>query len=194
MLTLNRRTWLFHGHAIVSADDRIADASGETPASLRNEADWARFQAALDASVVTVLGRLGHEANPNPKQRNRLVLSSAVRGVARRADAWWWNPAEASLEDALAAAAPAGGIVAVPGGTRVFDLFLRTGYDEFHLSRVASVLIPNGRPLFSAIRLGRTAEALLGAHGLYPASTEMLDPAAHASLTVWRRRGAAGPA
>lgn len=195
MLELNGRTWRFHGHAIVSADDRIADASGQTPASLRNEADWTRFQAALDASVLTVVGRLGHEANPNPKRRNRLVLSSAARGVERGDDAWWWNPAEASLADALAASAPSGGIVAVPGGMQVFDLFLAAGYDEFHLSRATNVLISNGTPLFSAIRTGRGAESLLASHGLDPAMTAMLDPIAHVSLTVWRRRhGSAEPA
>src|SRR5271169_3255695 len=37
-----------HGYAIVSDDDRIADASGGMPTTLRNEADWAYFQAELD--------------------------------------------------------------------------------------------------------------------------------------------------
>ena len=40
------------GHAIVSADDRIAGADGLTPPSLNNPADWARFQAALDDAVL----------------------------------------------------------------------------------------------------------------------------------------------
>jgi hypothetical protein len=187
MLAVNGRTYLVQGHAIVSADDRIADPSGETPASLRNEADWARFQAALDRAAVTVLGRLGHEANPNRRGRNRLVLSSAARGVERRAGAWWWNPAEASLEEALSSAAPVGGIVAVPGGMRVFDLFLSQGYDEFHLARVTNVLVPNGTPIFSAVRMGRTADALLAADGLHPAAPEVLDAAASVILTIWRR-------
>jgi hypothetical protein len=190
MLTLNGRSWRFHGHAIVSADDRIADASGQTPASLRHESDWARFQAALDASVLTVLGRLGHEANPNRKGRNRLVLSSGVAGIERRAGAWWWNPAEAPLAEALAAAAPQGGIVAVPGGMRVFDLFLAQGYDEFHLTRAADVLVPDGTPLFSAVRAGRTAGTLLAASGLSPDSPEFLDAAARLAFTLWRREPA----
>lgn len=188
MLTLNGRSWVFHGLAIVSADDRIADATGQTPASLRHEADWVRFQAALDVSVLTIVGRLGHEANPNRKGRNRLVLSSAARRVQHRTDTWWWNPAEAPLAEALAAAAPQGGIVAIPGGMRVFDLFLAAGYDAFHLTRVANVLVPDGTPVFSAVRAGGTAESLLAAHGLRPGSTEVLDAAAHLSLTVWRRR------
>jgi hypothetical protein len=193
MLSLNGRTWRFHGHAIVSADDRIADRTGETPPSLRNEADWARFQAALDASVLTVLGRLGHEANPNRKRRNRLVLSSAVSGVARRADGWWWNPADMPLGEALRAAAPAGGIVAIPGGRRVFDLFLAVGYDAFDLARAESACLPEGTPVFSAVSEGFTAEALLAAHGLRPGERTMLDPSAKVSLTVWSKPADAAP-
>jgi hypothetical protein len=189
-----RIRYAIHGHAIVSADDRIADAAGATPESLRNEADWVRFQAALDRAAVTVLGRLGHEANPNLKGRNRLVLSSEARGIERRDDAWWWNPAEAPLAAALAAAAPLGGVVAVPGGSGVFDLFLALGFDEFHLSRAGGVVIPDGIPVFSGIREGLSAEAILAAHGLVPDRPEMLDAAADVSVTVWRRIGVSGAA
>ncbi len=175
-----------HGHAIVSADDRIAGADGLTPGSLRNDADWARFQAALDEAAVTVLGRLGHEANPNLKGRNRLVLSTSARGIEQRADAWWWNPAEAPPAEALAAAAPGGGVAAVPGGRQVFDMFLDIGFDAFHLTRAEDVHIPGGVPLFSAVTEGRGADAILAAHGLVPGPTEELDAAARVSLTVWR--------
>lgn len=185
MLDVNGRSWRFHGHAIVSADDRIADAGGVTPASLRNEADWARFQAALDAAALTVLGRLGHEANPNRRRRNRLVLSSSASGVERRDDAWWWNPAAASLAAALQAAAPEGGIVAVPGGMRVFDLFLAVGYDAFDLARAEAVHIADGTPLFSAVRDGLSADSVLAAHRLVPGERRMLDPVARVSLTLW---------
>ena len=139
-------------------------------------------------SVVTVLGRLGHEANPNPKGRNRLVLSSAARGVERRADAWWWNPAEAPLAEALAAAAPQGGIVAVPGGMRVFDLFLAAGYDAFHLTRVASVLVPDGTPVFSAVRDGRTRRRppRRPAASTRTATGDARSGGPTSSLTVWR--------
>src|SRR5258705_11303055 len=108
--------YTINGHAIVSADGRIAGADGRVPASLRNDADWALFQAALDAAAVTVVGRLGHEANPNRKGRNRLVLSTSVRSIERRGDATWWNPATAPVAKALRAAAPAGGVAAGAGG------------------------------------------------------------------------------
>ena len=65
---------IVEGHAIVSVDGMIAAADGSMPPALRNEADWRIFQAALDAAVLVVLGRLGHERNPNPG-RKRLVLS-----------------------------------------------------------------------------------------------------------------------
>ena len=178
--------YVIHGHAIVSADDRIADRNGVTPASLRNEADWARFQASLDLAAVTVLGRLGHEANPNVKGRSRLVLSSSAKGIERRADAVWWNPAEALFDDALALAAPAGGIVAVPGGRRVFDLFLSIGFDECHLSRATGVTIPDGIPIFSEVLAGRSAADILAAHGLVADPVEVLDPVASVEFTRWR--------
>ncbi len=176
-----------HGHAIVSADDCIAAADGSFPPALRNAADRARFQAALDAAAVTVLGRRAHETHANPKARNRLVVSSTAHGVERRADAWWWNPAEADMTTALVAAAPDGGIVAVPGGRRVFDLFLTVGFDEFHLARAEQAVVPDGIPVFSAVADGVTPEAVLAAHGLVAGPREVLDPAAVVSVTVWRR-------
>ena len=124
---------------------------------------------------------------PTLKRRNRLVLSSSARRVERRADAWWWNPADAPLETALRQAAPAGGIVAVPGGRQVFDLFLDLGFDEFHLARAVSVRVPDGIPVFSGIAEGRPAEALLAAHGLVAGETEVLDSKAKVTLTRWRR-------
>ena len=185
MIEADGSRYQFHGHAIVSANDRIADATGLTPPALRIDADWRRFQAALDAAVVSVLGRLGHEANPNRRGRNRLVLSTSVRGVERRDDAWWWNPEGASLADALAASAPGGGIVAVPGGRRVFDFFLGVGYDAFHLTRVEGVTVTGGVPLFSAIASGTDADACLAAAGLRPDPAVGIDPGVW--QTVWRK-------
>ena len=178
------------GHAIVSADDRIADRDGNTPAELRNEADWLRFQAALDAAAVTVLGRLSHDANPNDRGRNRLVVSSSSAGIERRDGAWWWNPGRAALVHALAEAVPGGGTVAVPGGRLIFDLFRTVGFDTFHLARCERVTIPGGIPLFSAVERGVTAEALLESDGLVPGTREILDSAAGVSVVTWRRPGA----
>jgi len=176
-----------HGHAIVSADDRIANCDGVTPSALRFEADWTRFQAAIDRACLTVLGRRGHQINPNVKGRNRLVLSSNARGVERRDDAWWWNPEEAPLGDALARAAPDGGIVVVPGGRRVFDFFLSAGFDEFHLARAPLVKIPGGIPIFSQVNADISAEQILAANGLVPGLPEVINPTASVDVTIWRR-------
>jgi hypothetical protein len=175
-----------HGHAIVSGDDRIAAADGTVPAALRNAADWARFQAALDDAAVTVLGRIGHAANPNRKGRNRLVVSSSALGVERREDAWWWNPARAAVGSALALAAPAGGIAAVVGGRRVFDLFLRLGFDAFHLARVPAAAIAGGIPVFSGVRDGRSADEALARCGLVAGPSVEIDALAGVWLVVWR--------
>jgi hypothetical protein len=175
------------GHAIVSADDRIADPDGNTPPELSNEADWMRFQRALGEAAVVVLGRLSHDANPNTRRRNRLVVSSSATGCERRSDAWWWNPAGTPFPDALRLAAPGGGIVAVPGGRLIFDLFRMIGFDAFHLARCAEVRIPGGVPLFSAIDVGVPADAVLASDGLVAGTPEVLDAIANVTLVVWKR-------
>ena len=175
-----------HGYAIVSDNDRIADASGRTPDVLRNDADWAYFQAELDRSAVLVLGRLGHEANPNPKGRLRMVLSSSLGGLERRPDGWWWNPDAIPWSEAIRIVLPEGGRVAVPGGRRVFDLFLEIGYDAFHLTRAEGAFIPDGVAVFSGCDGGRSAEAILSGKGLKPGACRVLDPQGPVSLTVWQ--------
>src|SRR6266446_5091577 len=91
-----------HGHAIVSADHMIATPDGAYPKSLFNAADQKHFHKALDEAAVTILGRLGHETDQNPRLRNRIVVSSRARGLERRPDGWWWNPAYVPIGDALA--------------------------------------------------------------------------------------------
>lgn len=176
-----------HGYAIVSDNDRIADASGGTPEVLRNDADWAYFQAELNRSAVTVLGRLGHEANPNPRGRLRMVLSSSSTGLERRPDGWWWNPQVLAWDEAIRAVLPEGGRVAVPGGRRVLDLFLDIGYDAFHLTRSEGTVVPDGVAVFSACDEGRSAEEVLTEKGLKPDERRILDPSGPVSLVVWRR-------
>lgn len=176
-----------HGYAIASRDDRIADAEGRMPDALRNGADWCYFQQGLDAADLVVLGRLGHEAHGNPGGRVRMVVSRSVEGLERRADGWWWNPADLPWTSAAAQALPGGGRVAVPGGQGVFDLFLELGYDALHLSRAETVSLPNGIPLFAACNGGLSAEAILAGAGLRPGPRRMLDAEASVSLVVWSR-------
>ena len=175
-----------HGYAIVSDNDCIADALGQTPAVLRNDADWAYFQAELNKSALTVLGRLGHEANPNPKGRLRMILSSSSPGLERRADGWWWSPERLSWDQAIRTVLPEGGQVAVPGGRQVFDFFLKIGYSAFHLTRAEGAFVPGGTPVFSGCHEGRNAEAILSESGLKPDARQILDPAISVTLTIWR--------
>lgn len=177
-----------HGHAIVSADDFIAGPDGLTPPELRNEADWRRFQDALDAATVSVLGRLGHEANPNHARRNRLVLTRQVETLQKGKECWLWNPAGMALADALARVAPGGGIIAVPGGRPVFDFFLAVGFDVFDLARAEAVELAQGTKLFSGLGLDRTANDALAEAGLLADPTEVLDHTARVTLTVWWKR------
>jgi hypothetical protein len=179
--------WTILGLAIVSQDDCIADAQGNMPEALRNDADWALFQAELDKASLTVLGRLGHESHGNTKQRRRMIVSSSSSGLEERADGWWWNPMRLDWPTAVARAVPEGGLIAVPGGQAVFDLFLRIGFDQFHLTRAHGVEVPSGRPLFSAVSKALTAEEILAAHGLKPGETVTIDPIVPVTLTPWTR-------
>lgn len=183
------------GHAIVSADGFIADAEGRYPQALMIEADWARFQAELDASDATLLGRLGHEAHPNVKQRRRLVLTSGVSGLVEgapgpgRVD--WLNPAGMTLSAALdrlfpEASHPQGACIAVVGGTAVFDHVLaETGFFLFDLATARSVRLGAGRPCFSDQGTAGPA-ARLAAAGLVAGAATLLDAPSQTWLEPYR--------
>lgn len=167
------------GHAIVSADGRIADRNRQMPAALRNDTDWTRFQAALDRAVLVVLGRLGHEAHPNPGRR-RLVVTSRVERLDRVDElVTLWNPAGVDFRDVVAELGIADEVIAVTGGQQVFDLFLRR-FTQFDLVTVDGVLIPDGAPCFS----GGWPDEMLALAGLRVVERETLDPGVR--LEVWR--------
>jgi hypothetical protein len=168
------------GHAIVSADGRIADRHRQMPPELRNDKDWIRFQAALDEAALVVLGRLGHDAHPNPGRR-RLVVTSRVERLARiDALVTLWNPATLDFGEASRELGVTDGTVAVTGGQGVFDLFLPR-FTRFDLVTVDSVLLPDGVPCFS----GGWPDDVLGRAGLRVTDREMLDPGVR--LQVWRK-------
>ena len=81
---------------------------------------------------------------------------------------------------------PRGGDVAVPGGQVVFDLFLKIGFDAFHLSRAHGVRLPGGRALFSGCDAGLSAEAVLASAGLRVSEKIVLDAEHGVDMNVWR--------
>ena len=178
-----RDRWPVAGYAIVSRDGMIADRNGLYPDSLRDDADWEMFQSELDRSAVTVLGRLSHEAAPNTRNRLRVVVTGSSPGLVRAADAYRWNPGAVPADRMLEEVLPQGGRVAVPGGRRVFDLFLRRGYAEFHLTRRATVTLPGGVPVFSAVTTNADPEAVLARSGMALAARRPL--ASGTELSVW---------
>ena len=97
---------------------------------------------------------------------------------------------ERTLEVALAKLGVSSGIVAIIGGSEVFDMFLPL-YDAFHLTRAAFARIPGGRPLFPSLGQDQTPEQALASHGLNPGPLHDLDAAAGITMTTWTRPPAA---
>jgi hypothetical protein len=158
-------------YVIASADGMLADASGVQPASLHFEADSRHFQDGLDRADAVVNGRHSAEGQPNSMGRRRLVVTRQVSGVAPDPDnpkARLWNPAGASLETACAALDLSAGTIAIIGGPQVYALFLKLGYDCFHLSRAINVRLPGGMPVFGREKFGGDPDATLSAAGLKP--------------------------
>jgi hypothetical protein len=176
-----------HAYAIVSDDDRIADAAGNFPDVLENDADWAYFQAGLDNCDLTLLGRRSHDASPNLRRRRRLIMSRSATGLEQRDDGFWWNPGDMKLAAALSQLLPDGGEIGVPGGQDVFDLIGAAGFASFHLARAEGTRLPGGRGLFKACEQGIPAAAVLAEGGLVAGEQTWLDEKAGVSLVVWRR-------
>jgi dihydrofolate reductase len=175
-------------YVIVSADGMLADVSGVQPASLHFEADQRHFKNGLDQADVVVNGRHSAEGDPNALRRRRLILTRQVEGLALDPDnqkARLWNPAGASLEAACAALSTDSGTVAVIGGPQVFTLFLKLGYDCFHLSRAVKVRLAGGLPVFGRERFGGDPDATLTAAGLRARPARWLEDGL--SLTDWVR-------
>jgi dihydrofolate reductase len=178
------------GLAIISADGMLADADGHMPKSLLVKADQQFFQDTLDQAAVLVQGRHSHEGSPRAARRRRLILTHRIAGVAEATtypNALLWNPSGATLQQAWERLGAPDGMLAVIGGTEVYDLFLTIGFDRFHLSRAPHVRLPGGRPVFSAIGVGRTPEQVLASHGLKPGPQHVFDSTLGVTMVTWSR-------
>jgi len=175
-------------YAIVSEDGMLANAAGIMPDSLKFEADRQFFEHGLDGVDVAVHGRHSHEQQARSHLRRRLILTRQVPALEpdpSNEKAFFWNPAGASFEQALAVLGCPDGSVGVIGGTDVFALFLDR-YDVFHLSRAPGVRLPAGRPVFPEVP-ARTPEDVLASHGLHRGERQVLDPAIGLAVVSWRR-------
>ena len=175
-------------YVIASADGMIADLHGVQPASLHFAADQRQFEKGLDHADVVVNGRRSQEGHSNALNRRRLVLTRKVASLAPDPDnpkARLWNPAGASLEAACVALGLSSGAVAVIGGPQVFTLFLKLGYDCFHLSRAINVRLPGGLPVFSRELFDGDPDAALAAAGLKARPPAWLEDGL--TLTDWVR-------
>ncbi|MFZ3224952.1 MAG: dihydrofolate reductase [Xanthobacteraceae bacterium] len=178
------------GYVIVSADGMLADAKGEMPDSIRNEADQRFFQDALDRAAVVVHGRHSHEGGPRAARRKRLVVTRQIAALApdpEHPHALLWNPLGASLDQALAQHGVSDGTIAIIGGPEVFSRFLPL-YDAFHLSRAAEAKIPGGLAVFTEVGANATPEDVLAQRGFKPGARRDLDPSAGVSAVTWERQ------
>lgn len=176
------------GYAIVSEDGMLADATRVMPDSLKYDADYAFFEAALDAVDLVVHGRHSQEQQPRAGQRHRLILTQRISGIAphpSNPNAMQWNPLGASFEDAVAAVGIPVRRIGVIGGTDVFALFLDR-FDAFHLTHAPNVWLPGGRPVFPDVP-HRRPEDILANHNMRADPSRMLDATHNLSVVTWRR-------
>lgn len=176
------------GYAIVTEDGMLANASGIMPDQLKFEADQNFFERGLDEVDVVVHGRHSHERQRRSDLRRRLILTRKVPAIAddpSNKKALFWNPAGASLEQAMAVLGAADGSIGVIGGTDVFGLFLDR-YDVFHLSCAPDVQLPGGRPVFPDVPT-RTPEEVLASHGLQAGPQQALNAVKGLTLVSWHR-------
>jgi len=176
------------GYAIVSEDGMLANAAGIMPDLLKFDADQAFFERGLDNVDVVVHGRHSHERQRRSDLRRRLILTHKVLTIAADSSnrkSLFWNPAGASLEQAMAVLGAPGGSIGVIGGTEVFGIFLDR-YDIFYLSRAPGVHLPGGRPVFSDVP-AQTPEEVLVRHGLDRGERQVLDTEKGLAVVSWHR-------
>ena len=181
---------IIQGYAVVSADGMIADRDGHMTDGLKCEADARFFTQGLDDAALIVHGRHSHEGQGKSSDRRlRFMVSDRSPGFFAHPalpNAWIWNSANMTFEDACKMLGVREGKIAVTGGTGVFGLFLKIGFDAFHLSRAHRELLPGGRPVFPDVP-AKTPEQVLSEHGLRPGPVQVLDPERDVTLVSWRQ-------
>jgi dihydrofolate reductase len=176
------------GFAIVSEDGMLADASGAMPSALVVEADQKFLSDSLDRVDLIVHARNSYENQAKSQQRRRLIATHGIETIAPAEScthALFWNPAGLPLEKAAEMLGVRNGTVAILGGTEIYGLFL-CRYDLFHLSRLAGLRLPGGRPVFPQVPKWKP-EDVLASTGLIPGPQLLLDLARGATVTSWQQ-------
>ena len=170
----------------------IATSDGLMPPCLIFEADQAFYRASLAQAQVIVHGRNSGKGVPNAGSQHRVLVTGTVDRLSAASSTPYiilWNPARTSFGEVIRQLDITVGIIAIAGGTDVFELFLHIGYDAFYLSRAELVFLPGGRPLFRSIPAA-TPEDVLQAHGLARRSERTLET--HLILEEWLRSPSPG--
>lgn len=174
------------GYAIISLDGMIADKDGRMTEILIVEADQRFYEESLARAALIVHGRNSAEPGSQATRRRRAIVTRRIETLQRATpdtEIWRWNPAGLPFAELLRRLGLDDGIVAVVGGTEVFDLFLAIGYDAFYLTRSARGSLPGGRPVFAEVPAA-TPEAILARAGLALVDERELEPGA--TLATWR--------
>jgi dihydrofolate reductase len=177
------------GFAIVSRDGMLAGADGLMPNSLKFEIDQQFLDRSLDAAALLVHGRKSHETQPNSPNRRRLVLTRSAGPFSLEPvepNVWLWNPEITRFDEARAALGIDEGVVAVLGGTAVYDMFLPS-YAMFHLCRAEGVRLPGGVPVLSEVGERVSPDDVFRAAGLRLLEETTLDAAEELRHQTWVR-------
>jgi dihydrofolate reductase len=175
------------GYAIVSIDGMIADRDGRMTETLTIEADQVFYRTSLARAQLIVHGRNSSEGGAEAEARRRLVVTSRVDALSPSESnprAVLWNPLGVRFADVLQALNIEGGVVAIVGGTDVFELFLNIGYDTFYLSRSTRGRLPGGRPMLRGVP-DQSPEDLLREAGLQLCGQQRLG--SDLTLSIWQR-------
>jgi hypothetical protein len=177
------------GFAIVSRDGMLAGADGLMPNSLKFEADQDFLDRALDCAALLVHGRMSHEGHSNSHRRPRLLLTRAAGAFSHKPvepNVWHWNPRATPFREVCAALGIVRGIVAVLGGTAVYDMFLPV-YSKFHLCCAGKVHLPGGVPVFSEVGEDKRPHGVLRKAGMAVVEEVTHDPDHELQQQTWER-------
>jgi hypothetical protein len=172
------------GYAIVSRNGMLAGDDGLMPNSLKFDEDQKFLDEEMDKAALLIHGRKSHEAQDNSHKRKRLLLTRSGGPFSTNPaepNTWLWTPEATPFAEVCKALGITSGVVAVLGGTAAYDLFL-PAYTRFHLALASRVDLPEGVPVFGAVREGHPPATVLQAAGLKLADQAVLN----AEDDLWR--------